>query len=59
VSHIAASFGLDESNLQRAIKGPEDTLIRYVTLSLSEFKALLKNGAEFKVVLIDAIETPV
>jgi hypothetical protein len=58
-AHIAASFDLDESNIYRAVKWVEDTLIKDGTFSLPGKKALLKSNAEYEVVLIDATETPV
>jgi len=58
-AHIAASFGLDESNMYRTIKWAEDTLIKDRTFSLPGRKALLKSDMEFEVILIDATETPV
>jgi len=60
-AHIAASFGLDESNMYRTIKWVEDTLIKDGTFSLPGKKALLKSDVEveYEVILIDATETPV
>jgi hypothetical protein len=58
-AHIAASFGLDESNMYRTIKWVEDTLIKDGTFSLPGKKALLKSDMEYEVILIDATETPV
>jgi hypothetical protein len=58
-AHIAASFGLDESNMYRTIGWVEDTLVKDGTFSLPGKKALLKSDMEYEVVLIDATETPV
>jgi hypothetical protein len=58
-AHIAASYGIDESNMYRAIKWVEDTLDKDGTFSLPGRKALLKSDVEFEVVLIDATESPV
>jgi hypothetical protein len=58
-AHIAASFGVAESNMYRTIRWVEDTLIEDGTFSLPGRKALLKSDTEFEVVLIDATETPV
>ena len=58
-AHIAASFGIDESNMYRTIRWVEDTLIKDGTFSLPGRKALLKSDMEFEVILIDATETPV
>jgi len=58
-AHIAASFGIDESNMYRTIRWVEDALIKDGTFSLPGRKALLKSDMEFEVILIDATETPV
>jgi hypothetical protein len=58
-AHIAASFGLDESNMYRTIRWVEDTLIKAGTFSLPGRKALHKSDMEYEVILIDATETPV
>jgi len=58
-AHIAASYGIHESNMHRLIKWVEDVLIKDGTFSLSGKKALLKSDAEYEVVLIDVTETPV
>ena len=58
-AHIAVSFGLDESNMYRTIRWVEDTLVKDRTFSLPGKKALLSNGMNYEVVLIDATETPV
>jgi hypothetical protein len=58
-AHIAASFGLDESNMYRTIRWVEDTLIKDGTFSLPGRKALLKSDVAYEVVLVDATETPV
>jgi len=58
-AHIAAGFGLDESNMYRTIKWVEDTLIKDGTFSLPGKKALLKSDVEYEIILIDATETPV
>jgi len=57
--HIAASFGIDESNIYRTVKWVEDTLIKDGTFSLPGRKALLRSDTEYEVVLVDATETPV
>jgi len=57
--HIAASYGIDESNMYRTIKWVEDTLIKDGTFSLPGRKALLKSDMEFEVILVDATETPI
>lgn len=58
-AHIAASYGIDESNIYRAIKWVEDVLIKDGTFSLPGRKELLKSEAEYEVILIDATETPI
>ena len=58
-AHIAASYGIAESNIYRGIKWVEDTLIRDGTFSLPGRKALLKSDAEYKVILVDATESPI
>jgi len=58
-SHIAASYGVAESNIYRTIKWVEDTLIKDGTFSLPGKKALLSSNIEYEVVYIDATETPI
>lgn len=58
-AHIAVSYGLDEANIYRTIRWVEDTLIKDGTFSLPGKKELLKSDVEFKVVLIDATESPI
>ena len=57
-AHIAASFGLDESNMYRSIKWMEDVLIKDGTFALPGKKALLQSD-RFDAVLIDATESPI
>ena len=56
-SHIAASYGIAESNIYRTIKWVEDTLIKDGAFSLPGKKALLSSNIEYEVVYIDATET--
>jgi hypothetical protein len=58
-AHIAASYGVHESNIFRIIKWVEDTLIQDGTFSLPGRKALVKSDTEYEVVLIDATEVPI
>ena len=58
-AHIAASYGIHESNMHRLIKWVEDVLIKDGTFSLPGKKALLKSDVEYEVVLIDVTETPI
>lgn len=45
-AHIAASYGIVESNIYREIKWVEDTLIRDGTFSLPDRNAPLKSDME-------------
>jgi len=56
--HVSRSYGISESACYRNIRWVEDTLITDGTFSLPGRKALLKSDVEYKVVLIDATETP-
>jgi hypothetical protein len=58
-AHIAASYGIHESNMHRLIKWVEDVLIKDGTFSLPGKKALLKSDVEYQIVQIDATESPV
>ena len=58
-AHIAASYGIAESNIYRGIKWVEDTLIQDGTFSLPGRKAALKSDMEYEVVLVDATESPI
>jgi hypothetical protein len=58
-AHIAASYGIHESNVYHAIKWVEDTLIADGSFSLPGKKALLKTDMDYEVILIDATETPI
>ncbi len=58
-AHIAASYGIAESNIYRGIKWVEDTLIRDGTFSLPGRKAPLKSNMEYEVILVDATESPI
>ena len=58
-AHIAANYGIDESNIYRSIKWIEETLIKDGTFSLPGRKELLKSDTEYEVILVDATETPV
>ena len=58
-AHIAASYGIHESNMHRLIKWIEEALIKDGAFSLPGKKALLKSDVEYEVVLIDVTETPV
>ena len=58
-AHIAASYGIAESNIYRGIKRVEDTLIRDGTFSLPGRKAPLKRDTAYEVILVDATESPI
>lgn len=58
-AHIAASYGIAESNIYRNIKWIEEVLIKDGTFSLPGKKELLKSDAEYEIILIDATETPI
>ena len=58
-AHIAASYGMAESNIYRSIKWIENVLIKDETFSLPGKKELLKSDAEYEMILIDATETPI
>ena len=58
-AHIAASYGIVESNIYRGIKWVEDTLVRDGIFSLPGRKAPLKTDVEYKVILVDATESPI
>lgn len=58
-AHIAASYGIAESNMYRNIKWIEEILIKDGTFSIPGKKELLKKDVEYEVILIDATESPV
>ena len=58
-AHIAASYGIAESNMYRNIKWTEEVLIKDGTFSLPGKKELLKRDTDYESILIDATETPV
>ena len=58
-AHIAASYGIAESNIYRGIKWVENTLIRDGAFSLPGRKAPLKSDMEYEVILVDATESPI
>ena len=57
--HLSKSYGVSESTCYRCCRWVEDVLIKSKTFSLPGKKALLKNDAEFEVILIDATESPI
>jgi hypothetical protein len=59
LAHIAASYNIAESNIQRTIKWVENTLIKDGTFSLPGKKVLLESNIEYEVIQIDPTETPI
>ena len=59
LAHIAASYGIDESNIQRIVRWVENTLIKDGAFRLPGKKALLAADSEYEVVLVDAAESPI
>ena len=58
-AHIAASYGVHESNIFRTIKWVEDVLIKSGAFSLPGKKALLDDKADYEVILLDCTEQPI
>jgi len=58
-AHIAAGYGLSESQIFRIIRWVEDTLIKDGTFSLPGRKELLKSDFEYEIVVVDTTETPI
>lgn len=58
-AHIAASYGIAESNIFQIIRWVENTLIKDGTFSLPGKKALYGDEIEYEVILIDATESPI
>ena len=58
MAHIAASYGVAESNILATIRCVENTLVKDGTFSLPGKKALTENSGGYEVVL-DATETPI
>jgi hypothetical protein len=57
--HIAADYGISESNCYKIVKKVEDILIKSKEFSLPVRKEMTKSDSEIKVILIDATETPI
>jgi len=57
LAHIGASYGLDESNIQRIIKWVENTLIKEGTFTLPGKKALIEPDCEYEAIQIDDTES--
>jgi hypothetical protein len=58
-AHIAASYGIHESNMYRTIRWVEDVLIADGIFSLPGRKSLLKDNFAYEILLIDATESPI
>ena len=58
-AHIAASYGLSESNAFTNIRAIENILVQSKEFRLPGKKALLQSDHEFEVVLVDAVESPI
>ena len=58
-AHIAANYGIAESNIYRSIRWVEETLIKDGTFSLPGRKELIKSDTEYEIILVDATETPI
>jgi len=59
MAHIAASYGIAESNIHATIRWVENTLVKDGTFSLPGKKALVKDSGGYDVALVDATETPI
>ena len=59
MAHIAASYGVAESNIHATIRWVENALVKDGAFSLPGKKALLKDPGDYEVVLVDATETPI
>jgi hypothetical protein len=57
--HIAQTYGISDTACWNTIRWIENALIQSRIFRLPGKKALLKDRADFEVVLIDATETPV
>ena len=57
--HIAASYGISESNVFENIRWIEITLVKCNEFRLPGRKALLISDNEFEIILIDATESPI
>ena len=58
-AHIAASYGVHESQIVRCVRWVETTLIKEGTFRLPGKKELLKPDAQYEIVLVDATESPI
>ena len=58
-AHIAASYGVHESQIVRYARQVETTLIKEGTFRLPGKKELLKPDAQYEIILVDATESPI
>ena len=57
--HIGKSYGISESAAYKSIRWIENTLVKHPAFSLPGRKSLLKSDISYKVILVDATETPI
>jgi hypothetical protein len=57
--HIAQAYGLSDGACWQTVRWVETALVQSGVFRVPGKKALLKDGAAFEVVLIDATETPI
>lgn len=57
--HIANSYGVSESYAYKIIRWVEDTLIKTDEFHLPGRKELLRSEVDYKIVLVDASESPI
>lgn len=57
--YVSQSYGIGESSAYDIIKWIKNTLSKHRDFALPGRKALLKSDMEYKLILIDATETPI
>jgi len=57
--HVAQAYNVSDNTCWKTIRWIENALIQSRVFRLPGKKALLEDGANFEVVLIDATETPI
>ena len=58
-AHIAAGYGISESQIFRIIRWVEDTLIKEGTFSLPGKKELVKSEVSYEMIVVDTTEIPI
>ena len=58
-AHIAASYGISESNTFENIRWIENILVNSKEFNLPGKKVLKKSDVDYEIILIDATETPI